>query len=269
MGTERTIRSVDPRGRPTMDTPPLHATMAQHPQRSGRVEIDGQRDGCGTNANSFQQNGCPAGKVYFLGRRNTMGSNAHGSYLKTLAVIGGACIAFVAYDVVSAQSSGGDKITQSSRIPPVGSVIAWYPNLNDMKDLAELPDGGSWVRCDGQRLEKEAYKNSPFYRRKLPNLNRERRFLRGGLKSDAREAAAMTTHTHTVNENEHSHSVGVGRGGGNNKNEMAQHGTHFYGMSTHAGTSGAKTNLTLSTAGTEKTDNRPINMSVVWIIRVK
>jgi len=60
-------------------------------------------------------------------------------------------------------------------LPPIGAIVAWH---RDMTGVPDLPDG--WLECNGQVVDDEA---SPLYRQTLPNLNGEKRFLRGGSPS--------------------------------------------------------------------------------------
>ena len=77
---------------------------------------------------------------------------------------------------------------------------------------------------------------------------------------------AFMTHTHPLSDPGHSHAVGVGKRGGNDRHEMAQHGTHYYGMSTHAGTSAVGTGISMGHIGDKET--HPANAYVLWIIKL-
>lgn len=89
---------------------------------------------------------------------------------------------------------------------PIGTIVAWH---QDLDGTPALPADGPWVRCDGKTLEGDAYKNSVYFRRVLPNLNGDangqpnpapthaRLFLRGSTKSGDYEVDAIKEHTHS------------------------------------------------------------------------
>lgn len=59
---------------------------------------------------------------------------------------------------------------------PVGSIIPFAGKLDQLRSLSD------WKLCDGGILVGEEYKDSPFYNRKLPLL--DKLFLRATLSSD-------------------------------------------------------------------------------------
>jgi hypothetical protein len=70
---------------------------------------------------------------------------------------------------------------------PIGSIIAWHKNF---PNTPPLPDG--WMECNGQVVTDP---ESPYYGQTLPNLNGERRFLRGNIPTGA--TGGSETHNHT------------------------------------------------------------------------
>jgi hypothetical protein len=127
---------------------------------------------------------------------------------------------------------------------PIGSIIAWHKNFGS--GAPALPEG--WIECDGAS---HSVPGSPFANGQgmvtPPNLNGEGRFLRGASSSGASQPDALKSHTH---------SLSVSSGSNNGTTAPA-------GRSTSTGTS------TTAIAAQGDTETRPINMSVVWIIRVK
>ncbi len=141
--------------------------------------------------------------------------------------------------------------------PPIGTIVAWHKS---MSGVPALPDG--WVECDGETINDTS---SPLNGQTLPNLNGERRFLRGGSTSGNPEGDALQGHNHagTVTGN---FPVGYNFPDGNGL------------ITPFSAWSFASSNLPLSITnptdsgyGTPRIagETRPINMSVVWIMRVK
>ena len=90
-----------------------------------------------------------------------------------------------------------------SRLPevPVGTIISWVLRVDKSGSMAELPDG--WMRCDGSTVPS----GSIWAGKKVPDLNGERRFLRGGPDEDllTLEDDQVQDHHHIVVDPGHSH----------------------------------------------------------------
>ncbi len=122
-------------------------------------------------------------------------------------------------------------------IVPIGSIIAWHKSFTN---TPALPSG--WVEANGQVLNDAS---SPYNGQTIPNLNGDARFLRGGSTSGALQADEFKAHVH---------NRGVWDGG------------------VSGGSGGPLTGaqpLDVNTGSTGGSETRPINMSVVWIMRVK
>jgi len=129
--------------------------------------------------------------------------------------------------------------------PPIGSIIAWH------KSLAGTPGLQSeWVECNGQILNDT---NSPYDGQSIPDLNNipssysgGGRFLRGGNVSGTSQDASVMYPNDTSDTFANSDGPGP---------------TVSPPLNAH----------TISTliAGTTGSTSRPVNMSVVWIMRVK
>ena len=128
----------------------------------------------------------------------------------------------------------------ASFAPPVGTIIGLHKS---MTGVPALP--GTWVECSGQVINDS---NSPMNGETVPDLNGDARFLRGSSTSGTEEADMFEDHTHT-----HSYIVGQGNGAGS------------WGMA--AGGSDLATITSIGSEGGAET--RPINMSVIWIMRIK
>jgi hypothetical protein len=69
--------------------------------------------------------------------------------------------------------------------------VAWHPNFFPADEVPQL--AGEWVRCDGQDLNDV---DSPLHKKKIPNLNGEFRFLRGGNTSGHEQEDTFKKHFH-------------------------------------------------------------------------
>lgn len=145
-------------------------------------------------------------------------------------------------------------------IVPIGTIMAWHPNLDAR--VGGLPDG--WVRCNGQVLNDAG---SVLNGVLIPNLNgdpagansphlgnKAQVFLRGGTTSGIGQNHALQNHTHDF-FTERNHGAGVQSGGGSTPAD-----TNYYQVPGHK---------TSNHSGHQDAETRPVNMSVVWIMRVK
>merc|ERR1719391_1865690 len=84
---------------------------------------------------------------------------------------------------------------------PVGSITAWVSKPSPDGVEAPLPEG--WLKCDGSPIPAP----SMWEGKVTPNLNGERRFLRGGSDSDMLklEEDQLEEHTHKVTDPGHKH----------------------------------------------------------------
>lgn len=163
---------------------------------------------------------------------------------------------------------------------PVGAIVPWHKKLAG----GRLPDG--WVECNGpiKAGDPEFDENALVDLAEVPDLNSTRRFLRGGLTSGVFEADAFQNHSHGIDisvapAGEHSHEYGGAPycdhcGGKTNNsgsgNPRRAQRTTTEGRHTHevdAKVAGA-TGLNGEECRVDS-ETRPINMSVVWIIRVR
>ncbi|MGA1841586.1 MAG: phage tail protein [bacterium] len=127
---------------------------------------------------------------------------------------------------------------------PVGTIVAWHKSL---PGTPSLPDG--WLECNGQKVTDPG---SPYNGTNLPDLNSAEgyfggRFLRGNSKSgilqEATQIYQQTSSGHDVSYKEHD-------GESNEERYACQFGNN------------CKYNRPWFKV-------RPVNMSVVWIMRVK
>jgi len=83
---------------------------------------------------------------------------------------------------------------------PIGSIISWIVRADHDADteIAHLPEG--WQRCDGSLIETGIWEG-----KLTPNLNGERRFLRGGLDADVLTLEDYQLEDHQHKDGGHSH----------------------------------------------------------------
>lgn len=135
---------------------------------------------------------------------------------------------------------------------PIGSIIAWHPNVDKDKPR-RLPDG--WVQCNGGRIPE-----GPLKGLEIPNLNfvegyASGRFLRGGSTSGKMQHA--TAH---FDNSEDSRVASEDHWTYNASPEG-----DFERPAEVLGWEGLKK----KTEDRRYEYSRPVNMSVVWIMRVK
>ena len=96
-----------------------------------------------------------------------------------------------------------------SKLPevPIGTILSWVPEVDhNGGEFASLPDG--WIRCDGSKIP--SANGSIWAGKMVPDLNGERRFLRGGSDNDVltMEEAQMESHDHSVSASAHVYDPG-------------------------------------------------------------
>jgi hypothetical protein len=129
-------------------------------------------------------------------------------------------------------------------IVPIGTIVAWHKSWDG---TPSLPEG--WMECNGEKVTDP---KSPYNGRNLPNLNSAAgypggRFLRGGSESGVTQEA-----TQIYQQTSSGHDVGYRDHDG----EIKKQGSAYQ----------AKNNCKYDRPWFKV---RPVNMSVVWVIRVK
>ena len=141
---------------------------------------------------------------------------------------------------------------------PVGSIVAWHKSLGG---VPTIPTG--WIECDGSIInDSESSLNGQL----TPNLNGQRRFLRGDATSGAEETDAFQGHRHNLTESGTQKSVVLllpyDPGNGNEALDTGSLPRRNIGVGDP---------ITDGPNGTPRTatETRPVNMAVVWIIKIK
>ena len=160
---------------------------------------------------------------------------------------------------------------------PLGSIVAWHNNIllseapTDAERLSVI-DEGAWLRCDGDTLRRSEHGKtyprlfaaipSDVNEIKIPNLNGEQRFLRGGQDSGRFEEDTVAHHEHDLTDNYQfviHNQAGTG---------------HYLAIDNSETTNYRVDQLDAFPPPSWRTEaneseTRPKNMSVVWMIRVK
>ncbi len=146
-------------------------------------------------------------------------------------------------------------------LPPIGAIVAWHKNLTGMPDL---PD--NFVECNGSEILDS---DSPLFGQHSPNLNGSIKswnskgsFLRGGSSSGEFQNDAFQGHNVQLNG---SHSWAVNEGWYAPLQGSYIHGDHYNSSFEEGKLLPDGSNGDLRTAS----ETRPVNMSVVWIMRIK
>jgi len=171
------------------------------------------------------------------------------------------------------------EMIQNFAVAPIGTISAWVTKpTKDGDETVNLPEG--WVRCSGETIPEP----SVWAGQLTPNLNGEKRFLRGSPDSEMlkMEEDQMQDHKHTVSDPGHSHSY---------DDKYTNHAGHDEGHwgpresdkthdrydKSHASTS-AKSPTGITVQGVASKfreidvgvgdETRPKNMNVIYIMRV-
>ncbi len=151
--------------------------------------------------------------------------------------------------------------TTINLMAPVGSIIAWHKNFGSG---AVIPVG--WVECDGRTINDS---ESIYNGENVPDLNSSGMFLRGGTNSGTFQDDATAVNGLYMNSTgSHSHGFSYdsvrynGRDAGSMNTGAAGRSHAYTGITDSAGNH-------VHTMYSSDTETRPINMSVVWIMRIK
>ena len=159
---------------------------------------------------------------------------------------------------------------------PIGTIIAWVLKVDKSSNgnISDLPDG--WMCCDGGVIPSK----SMWAGKRVPDLNGERRFLRGGDDKDMLklEDDQLLEHTHNIADSGHHHGYTdthyttiLGPAAlslpdylnAHKVKQIVPQPTTQQTASAHSGITGGGIN-----SGHHGNENRPKNMAIIWIIRV-
>lgn len=139
-------------------------------------------------------------------------------------------------------------------VTPVGGIIAWHKNFPNTPSLPT-----QFAECNGQVISDS---ESLYDGQTLPDLNGDARFLRGGSVSGIPQADAFQDHGHDLYLRSNFGASGGGR-------DVGQEGANANQLMTT--NDYVRDPIQINSNGVPRVDNetRPVNMSVVWIMRIK
>lgn len=183
-------------------------------------------------------------------------------------------------------------------VQPIGCLGMWHKALCAGTSVATLAWG--WVECNGQVLSDS---ESPLNGKTIPNINGGGYFIRGSATSGTVQSSQNLTHTHgagtlyaashlhgltaggAASAGDHTHTITLGGGWGDQyadtckwSSDDGNHNTYAPGTSTNgahthslSGTTDYSGNLGVggATAADGGSEARPVNISMVIIMRVK
>lgn len=141
---------------------------------------------------------------------------------------------------------------------PIGTILAWHKSFTGTPALPP-----QYRECNGQVVNDI---ESPYYNRTLPDLNTTARFLRGGTASGVMQSDAFQGHWHA---RRWTNTAGPNYGvtyTSSSKADMDM--TGLTGEATNYGIGNATTD---NVNGSPRTavETRPVNMTILWIIKIK
>lgn len=151
---------------------------------------------------------------------------------------------------------------------PIGGIIWWHKSLSG---VPVLPAG--WVECNGQVLSDP---ESLLDGQTMPDINGQAYFVRGSSTSGTTQSSQNLQHTHIQNAHSHTQNPqtisvaeSLGTAGGNFgvKVEYSVNFTLNTALASEGNTPTSSDVATNQNSGSSEA--RPINMSMVSIIRVK
>ncbi|HNO79725.1 MAG TPA: hypothetical protein PKN33_16890 [Phycisphaerae bacterium] len=150
---------------------------------------------------------------------------------------------------------------------PVGTILPWHKHVDTKTGEPVNPPPSGWVECNGsiKKGDDNYIEDSIIDLAKIPDLNNEGWFLRGGIDSGTFQDDAFQGHGHDV----WFHSSYNKQGDAGDSGHTKALGPELK-PNTKSTKSLVRTPLNLD-HGEPRIDHetRPKNMSVVWIIRVK
>ncbi len=173
-----------------------------------------------------------------------------------------------------AEMDAAIELVNTQRLAPIGSIVAWHKSISG---APAIPAG--WVECNGGTVNDS---ESPLHNQAIPNLNAPAfawntggSFLRGSSTSGAFEADGFQGHTHYDPGHTHGYNDQTAESAGFAATGIAQGWGGSFRMDSWRGTGSSGTGIAYPTDNGygnpryQITETRPVNMQVVWIMRIK
>ena len=148
---------------------------------------------------------------------------------------------------------------------PIGTILSWVMMVDkNGGEVANLPK--YWQKCDGSIIDHGIWGG-----KRTPDLNGEKRFLRGGDDNDVLtlEEDQILDHIHDVFDEGHSHFTYAGKEGEGHSYDGDGGGGHIHNVNLQSSTDLSGITVGYITNSFRKgSENRPKNMNVVFVIRV-
>ena len=148
--------------------------------------------------------------------------------------------------------------------------MAWILRVDSDGEAVDLPDG--WISCNGSVIPE----GSIWAGKQVPDLNGERRFLRGGSEEEmlTLEDDQILEHEHNLHDPGHTHpykDIHYDDTENDDGPQVSDHQVDSYRypftFQTSKSWSGVSVGLVQDTV-LHGDENRPINMGIIWIMRV-
>ena len=148
---------------------------------------------------------------------------------------------------------------------PIGTILSWVMMVDkNGGEVANLPK--NWQKCDGSIIDHGIWEG-----KRTPDLNGEKRFLRGGDDNDVLtlEEDQILDHIHDVFDEGHSHFTYAGKEGEGHSYDGNGWGGNIHNVNLQSSTDVSGITVGYITDSFRKgSENRPKNMNVVFVIRV-
>lgn len=165
------------------------------------------------------------------------------------------------FKALGGDPEAGEMILVNPRlgVTPIGAIIAWHKAFANTPTLSD-----GWIECNGQTLSDS---ESVYDGQVIPDLNGDGRFIRGSATSGVEEVHTVENHKHAVPFANSGTAIRVG-----GQDPFGAEGSFTANRNIGLGTinTGDTYSLTNNIASAGKSgETRPINISMVWIMRVK
>ena len=150
---------------------------------------------------------------------------------------------------------------------PIGTIVAWINKVDPDQKTGNIALPNGWMKCDGSNIPPDHGVWSGLY---VPDLNGEKRFLRGGDDRDVlkKEDHSIQEHTHLVEDPGHYHVTTAAYDGSGHKYDGNGSGGSIGNTGRTSSTKTTNIKVNGIKDGNEGIETKPVNMNVIWIIKL-